>query len=74
MHAGEDATLCSEPAECRQPGELLFGASACHAIVLPAGEPLHAALLAAGGNALLPQVLRFEVRLDLRLHMPCEML
>ena len=62
MHAGEHATLCSEPAECRQSEEVYFGASACHTIVLPASAPLDAALLVAGGNALLPQVLRFEVR------------
>jgi hypothetical protein len=59
--AGEDAALCSEPARCSAAGDVAFSASACHAITLPAAEPLQAALVAAGGNALLPQVLRFEV-------------
>lgn len=57
---GNDSELRTEEVGCSPSGAASFGVSACHSIVLPASEALHAALLGPG-SGLLPQVLRFEV-------------
>lgn len=60
MHAGEEECLYTNEASRQGSGEVVFEATACHSVVLPAAEQLSATVLF--GTTGVPQELRFEVR------------